>query len=161
MPLDLSDLNSLPDKVAKILQIFGHVDILVNNGGISVRSDVVSAAIDVDIKVMMVNYFGSVAMTKAVLPSMQQRGEGKIVFISSVQGKFAIPFRSAYAASKHALSAFTDSLRAEVHKDGIKVLTVSPGYINTAISLNALTSSGQSYGGMSAKHIDSEIILNI
>lgn len=161
MPLDLADLNSLPEKVAKILQIFGHVDILVNNGGISVRSDVVSAAIDVDIKVMMVNYFGSVAMTKAVLPSMQQRGEGKIVYISSVQGKFAIPFRSAYAASKHALSAFTDSLRAEVHKDGIKVLTVSPGYINTAISLNALTSSGQSYGGMSAGHNDCKMILNI
>lgn len=143
----MADLSALPAKVAQILQIFGHVDILINNGGISVRSDVASAAVDVDIKVMMVNYFGSVAMTKAVLPSMCRRRQGRIVFVSSVQGKFAIPFRSSYAASKHALSAFSDSLRAEVHKDNVRVLLVSPGYINTALSLNALTSSGQNYGG--------------
>lgn len=64
VPLDLSDLNSLSEKVAGILKIFGHIDILVNNGGVSVRADVVSTAVDVDIKVMAVNYFGSVAMTK-------------------------------------------------------------------------------------------------
>lgn len=95
----------------------------------------------------MVNYFGAIAMTKAVLPSMCRRREGRIVFVSSVQGKFAIPFRSSYAASKHALSAFSDSLRAEVHKDNVRVLLVSPGYINTALSLNALTGTGQNYGG--------------
>lgn len=66
VPLDLSDLNSLPDKVAKILKIFGHIDILVNNGGVSVRADVISTSVDVDIKVMAVNYFGSVAMTKGI-----------------------------------------------------------------------------------------------
>lgn len=62
--LDLTDLLSLPDKIAKIEKIFGHIDILINNGGVSVRSDVVSTAIDVDIKVMTINYFGSVAMAK-------------------------------------------------------------------------------------------------
>jgi dehydrogenase/reductase SDR family member 7B len=62
--LDLSDLNSLPAKVDEILAIFGHIDILINNGGISVRADVVTTSMDVDIKVMLVNYFGSVAMTK-------------------------------------------------------------------------------------------------
>lgn len=143
----MTDLNALPVKVNQILEIFGHIDILVNNGGISVRSDVASSSVDVDIRVMMVNYFGSVAMTKAVLPSMIARKEGKIVYVSSVQGKFAIPYRSAYAASKHALSAFTDCLRAEVHKDNVKVLLVSPGYINTALSLNALTASGDKHGG--------------
>lgn len=64
LPLDLSDLNSIPDKIKQILEIFDHVDILINNGGISVRSDIVSSSVDIDIKVMLVNYFGSVAMTK-------------------------------------------------------------------------------------------------
>lgn len=67
VPLDLSDLNSLSDKVANILKIFGHIDILVNNGGVSVRADAASTSIDVDIKVMAVNYFGAVAMTKGKL----------------------------------------------------------------------------------------------
>lgn len=64
VPLDLSDLNSLKEKVDHILKIFGHIDILVNNGGVGVRADVLSTAIDIDIKVMLVNYFGSVALTK-------------------------------------------------------------------------------------------------
>lgn len=77
---------------------------------------------------------------------MIKRNEGHIVCVSSVQGKFAIPFRSSYTASKHALQAFSDSLRAEVAQHNIKVLVVSPGYINTALSLNALTGTGKTYG---------------
>lgn len=136
----------MPDKVDEIEKIFGHIDILINNGGVSVRSDVLSTAMDVDIKVMLVNYFGTVALTKAVLPTMLKRKEGRIVCVSSVQGKFSLPHRSAYSASKHAMQAFCDSLRAEVAEHNVKVLCVSPGYINTALSLNALTGSGRSYG---------------
>ncbi|XP_035793226.1 dehydrogenase/reductase SDR family protein 7-like [Anopheles albimanus] len=150
LPLDLSDLNSIAGKVQEVLEVHGAIDILVNNGGISVRGDALSTAIDVDIRIMLVNYFGTVALTKACLPSMMARKEGRIVSISSVQGKFAIPHRSAYSASKHALQAFSDSLRAEVAKDNIKVTLVSPGYINTALSLNALTGSGAQYGKMDA-----------
>ncbi|ETN66284.1 short-chain dehydrogenase [Anopheles darlingi] len=150
LPLDLSDLNSIAGKVQDVLEVHGAIDILVNNGGISVRGDALSTAIDVDIRIMLVNYFGTVALTKACLPSMMARKEGRIVSISSVQGKFAIPHRSAYSASKHALQAFSDSLRAEVAKDNIKVLLVSPGYINTSMSLNALTGSGAQYGKMDA-----------
>ncbi|XP_055916636.1 dehydrogenase/reductase SDR family protein 7-like [Eupeodes corollae] len=148
MPLDLSELNSLQGVVDKILKIHNKVDILINNGGISVRSDVMTSAIDVDVKVMLVNYFGAVALTKAVLPSMVKRGEGHIVFVSSVQGKFALPYRSSYSASKHAVQAFSDSLRAEVAHKGLKVTTVSPGYIRTKLSMNALTGTGESYGKM-------------
>lgn len=148
VPLDLSVLNTLQEAVRKILDIFGHIDILINNGGISVRADIISTAMDVDIKVMLVNYFGSVAMTKAVLPSMLKRKSGRIVFVSSVQGKFALPYRSAYSASKHATQAFSDSLRAEVANNGIKVTCISPGYINTSLSLNALTATGEAYGVM-------------
>lgn len=168
LPLDLTDLNGLPDKVAEIEKIFGHIDILINNGGVSVRADILSTAMDVDIKVMLVNYFGSVALTKgrtkkkepsfvqfvsfmhfvfaAALPTMIKRKEGRIVCVSSVQGKFSLPHRSAYSASKHAMQAFCDSLRAEVAEHNVKVLCVSPGYINTALSLNALTGTGRSYG---------------
>lgn len=148
IPIDLSELNSIPGSINDILKIHGKIDILINNGGISVRSDIMSAAMDVDLKVMLVNYFGSVAMTKAVLPAMVKQTDGRIVFISSVQGKFALPYRSAYSASKHALQAFSDSLRAEISAKGIKVTCISPGYIKTSLSLNALTGNGAKYGKM-------------
>ncbi|XP_058820513.1 dehydrogenase/reductase SDR family protein 7-like isoform X2 [Topomyia yanbarensis] len=123
IPLDLSDINSLPIKVKEILDIHGHIDIVINNGGISVRSDCITTTLDVDIK-------------------------GRIVCISSVQGKFSIPHRSAYGASKHALQAFCDSLRAEMNEHNVKVTLVSPSYIRTALSLNALTGAGDPYGKM-------------
>lgn len=143
-------MNNIPEKIQQILDIYKGIDILVNNGGISVRGEVVKTAIDVDLKVMLVNYLGTVAVTKAALPSMLERKSGHIVCVSSVQGKFAIPQRSAYTASKHALQAFCDSLRTEVDEHNIHVTVISPGYINTALSLNALTGSGQTYGQMDA-----------
>lgn len=81
---------------------------------------------------------------------MIKRGEGHIVCIGSVQGKFGLPQRSAYAASKHALQGFCDSIRPEIAVHGIKMTLVSPGYINTSLSLNALSGSGQKYGVMDA-----------
>lgn len=82
----------------------------------------------------------------AVLPKMMERKEGRIICVSSLQGKFALPYRSAYSASKHALQAFSDSLRAEMSEYGISVLCVSLGYVNTALSLNALTAKGRPHG---------------
>lgn len=82
----------------------------------------------------------------ALLPSMIKREVGHICFVSSVQGKFAIPHRAAYSASKHALQAFADSLRAEVASKKINVSCISPGYIRTQLSMNALTGAGSSYG---------------
>lgn len=79
---------------------------------------------------------------------MVEQKQGHIVFVSSIQGRIAIPDRSAYAASKHAMQAFADSLRAEVDQYNIKVSVISPGYINTSLSLNALTASGDKYGGI-------------
>lgn len=158
--LDISDLKSLPEKIAYIEGTFGHIDVLINNAGISVRADVVSMAVDLDVQVMLVNYFGAVALTKAVLPKMIERKQGRIVCVSSIQGKFSLPHRSAYSASKHALQAFCDSLRAEVAEHNIQVLCVSPGYINTALSLNALTASGRAYGSKyTEKHIHYLILI--
>jgi len=89
-----------------------------------------------------VNYFGTIALTKRVLPAMLERGRGQLVVISSVVGKFGTAHRSAYAASKHALHGFFDSLRAEVHDDGLRVTLVCPGFVKTNIAHNALTEDG-------------------
>ncbi|KAF7406506.1 hypothetical protein HZH68_005875 [Vespula germanica] len=148
LPLDLTDINSLQSKVSKVLTIHGKIDILINNAGISYRGEIINTNVDVDIKVMLLNYFAQIALTKAVLPSMLKQQSGHIVCISSVQGKISIPHRSAYAASKHALQAWCDSSRAELAEHNINVTVISPGYIKTALSLNALTGSGEIYGVM-------------
>lgn len=148
LELDLSDFTNMEERMEAALSIFSHVDILINNGGISYRGDILSTNIDVDYKVMLVNYFGQIAITKALLPSMVHRRSGHIVTVSSVQGKIAIPHRSAYAASKHALQAFCDTLRAEVASSNVKVTLISPGYIHTRLSMNAITGSGHTYGVM-------------
>ncbi|XP_020711313.1 dehydrogenase/reductase SDR family protein 7-like [Athalia rosae] len=148
LPLDITDLNSIPPEIEKVLKIYGKIDVLINNAGISYRGEVINTNVDVDIKLMLCNYFGQIAVSKAVLPSMIEQQSGHLVYISSVQGKIALPHRSAYSASKHALQAWCDSARAELADHNIDITVVSPGYINTALSLNALTGSGQNYGVM-------------
>lgn len=143
--IDISDLKALPKKAQELIAIHGKIDILVNNSGISSRSDVASTLLDVDLKVMVVNYFGHVALTKGILQSMIDQKSGHIVAISSIQGKFAIPYRSSYSASKHAMLAFFDALRAEVHDKNIHVTVVSPGYIRTNLSCNALHGDGSKH----------------
>lgn len=148
LQLDLADLTSIPKKAKEALDIHGRIDVLINSGGISHRGEAVETSVEVDVKLMMVNYFGHVVLTKAILPSMLEAREGCIVAISSVQGKIGLPFRSAYAASKHATQAFFDSLLSEVAHRDVHVCVVSPGYIRTNLSLNALTGSGAAYGVM-------------
>ncbi|XP_004924837.1 dehydrogenase/reductase SDR family protein 7-like [Bombyx mori] len=150
LELNLADIDNMYLFVEKVYGICGHVDILVNNGGVTHRGSILNTKTDVDQKIMFINYFGSVALTKAVLPKMIERKSGHVVFNSSVQGLISIPNRSAYAASKHALQAFGDCLRAEMDQYGINVTVVSPGYIKTAISMNAFTGSGDTHGVMDA-----------
>uniref|UniRef100_A0A6B2F7M1 Dehydrogenase/reductase SDR family member 7B n=1 Tax=Bothriechis nubestris TaxID=1766655 RepID=A0A6B2F7M1_9SAUR len=145
---DLSDIKAVVNAAKEILNCVDHIDILINNAGISYRGTIADTAIEVDRKVMETNYFGPVALTKALLPAMMERRKGHIVAVSSVQGKISVPFRSAYAASKHATQAFFDCLRAEVARFNIDVTVVCPGYIQTNLSLNAVTSDGSQYGVM-------------
>ncbi|XP_051695737.1 dehydrogenase/reductase SDR family member 7B isoform X2 [Oryctolagus cuniculus] len=145
---DLTDPGAVATAAAEITRCFGHVDILINNAGISYRGAVQDTTLDVDKRVMETNYFGPVALTKALLPGMLRRRQGHVVAISSVQGRIGIPFRSAYAASKHATQAFFDCLRAEVEQDEIEVTVISPGYIHTNLSVNAVTADGSRYGAM-------------
>ena len=128
----------------------GPIDILIHNGGISQRSLVVDTRLEVDRRIMEVNFFGAIALTKLALPSMLSRQSGHIVVISSVMGKFGTPFRSSYAASKHALHGFFESLRAELWEQGIRVTMICPGFVRTNISINALKGDGSTFGSMDA-----------
>lgn len=145
---DLADRHTVDRAAEEILKCYGHVDVLINNAGISFRGNILDTSVSVQRDVMETNYFGPIALTQALLPSMVGRRSGHIVAISSVQGKIAIPYRSAYAASKHATQAYFDCLRAEVEHDGIGVSVISPGYIRTNLSLNAVTGDGSKYGVM-------------
>ncbi|HET6225852.1 MAG TPA: SDR family oxidoreductase [Bacteroidia bacterium] len=148
LPLDLSDTTQIDTLTQQVIQRFGQIDILVNNGGISQRALTKDAPISIDRKIMEVNFFGTVALTKSVLPYFLKQQSGQIVVISSISGKFGFYFRSAYSASKHALHGFFESLRMEVDKDHIKVLMVCPGKVKTNISVNAVTGSGEKHNKM-------------
>ena len=147
-PLDLERHDTIPGIVEAVLKKVGKVDILINNGGISQRSLAKETALEVDKKLMAVNYFGTVALTKAILPNMLMHQLGHIVTVTSLTGKFGTQYRSAYAASKHALHGFFDSLRAELHDSHIKVTLLCPGFIRTNVSKNALTGDGAKLGTM-------------
>jgi dehydrogenase/reductase SDR family protein 7B len=146
IPLDLADTNTLDAAVTQVFKEVEKVDVLIHCGGVSQRALVQDTDLAVDRRIMEINYFGAVALTKSVLPSMRQHQSGQIVVISSVVGKFGTAPRSAYAASKHALHGFFDSLRAEVYDAGIRVMLVCPGFIRTDVSRHALTGKGEAYG---------------
>ena len=146
--LDLSDPFSLSQKALEAQTFFGDIDILINSGGISQRDMAINTSLEVDRKIMEVNYFGSISLSKAVLPGMVRRKKGHHVVISSASGIVSTPLRSGYAASKHALHGFYDALRAEHFSDNIQVTIVCPGYINTSISLNALMGDGTNQNKM-------------
>ncbi|MBC7890814.1 MAG: SDR family oxidoreductase, partial [Sphingobacteriaceae bacterium] len=148
LPLDMTAVEPLSAAVETVLRKFGAVDVLVQNAGISQRSLVHETSLDVHRQLMEVNYFGVVALTNAVLPAMRNRKSGHFIVISSVTGYVATPLRAAYAASKHAIRAFFDALRAENHGLGLRVTVACPGYIWTDVSKNALQGDGAKHGKM-------------
>jgi short-subunit dehydrogenase len=148
LPLDLTDINSFDQKTEQAVGIFGKIDILVNNGGISQRSLIRETSLEVDRQIMEVNFFGTIALTKALLPHFMENNNGHIVVVSSLVGKFGTPLRSAYSASKHALHGYFDALRAEHYRDNIRVSLVCPGFIKTQVSVNALTATGEKQNSM-------------
>jgi short-subunit dehydrogenase len=144
LPLDLSEPSTLKLHTEAAIQLFGHIDILINNGGISQRSLAKDTELDVDRRIMEVDYFGTISLTKYLLPHFLKHKAGHIVTVSSVMGKIGTPYRTGYAAAKHALHGFYDSLRAELWKDSknIHVTLVCPGWINTNLSITALLGDG-------------------
>ena len=157
--LDLEKSDEFVMITKHLIEKFSKIDILINNGGISQRGEVHETPIDIDRRIMEINYFGNIALTKAVLPYFREQKSGHIIVISSIAGKFGFYLRSAYSASKHALQGFYESLLLEEAKNNIHVTLAYPGKINTDISVSALNSKGEKHGvmdhnqqtGMSAK----------
>lgn len=148
LPADLSDTQQLKELVNEALNFTGQIDLLINNAGRSQRSLAKETDIQIDRQLFELNFFSAVELTKLVLPSMIKRQTGHIAVVSSISGKFGFPLRTAYAATKHALQGFFESLRAELAEDNIQVSIISPGRIQTDISLHALTKDGSSHGQM-------------
>ena len=148
VPLDVSDSAAVVRVAGEVLARVPRVDYLFNNAGVSQRGLIRETTLEVDRKIMEINYFGAIALTKAVLPRMIEQGGGHVVVTSSVVGKFGFPLRSAYAASKHALHGFFETLLVEEKKSGITVTLLVPGHIVTDVSINALTATGDRYGKM-------------
>jgi short-subunit dehydrogenase len=146
--LDLNNYLNFNTITNKAIALFGKIDILINNGGISQRDFAIKTTISVDEKIMNINYLGTIALTKTLLPHFIENKNGHIVVVTSVVGKIGTPLRSSYAASKHALHGFFDSLRAEIHPFNIKVTLICPGFVQTNISFNALIGDGSKQNKM-------------
>ncbi|MFQ3596165.1 MAG: SDR family NAD(P)-dependent oxidoreductase [Sphingomonadaceae bacterium] len=142
LPFEATDFDALPAIAARA----GHVDLLINNAGISQRSLAEDTAMQVYRTLMEVDFFAPVALTKLVLPQMLARGDGHIAVVASVAGKVGSPQRSGYCAAKHAVMGFFDSLRTEVAHRGVRVSTIVPGFVRTEIGARALTGDGSPKG---------------
>jgi dehydrogenase/reductase SDR family protein 7B len=148
LSLDLADGGSLPGKANDAIRIYGYIDILINSGGISQRSLALATDDSTEKRLMDVNFWGTVILSKAILPQMLAKNAGTIVCVSSLVGKFGTKLRSAYSASKHALHGYFDSLRIEIDNPNIHILLACPGFIKTNVTINALTANGNPQGTM-------------
>jgi dehydrogenase/reductase SDR family protein 7 len=151
LPLDITDHAAMPAALETVSGKFGRVDMLINNAGISQRSLCIETDMEVYRRLMEVDVLGQIALTKQVLPLMYRQRGGHIVIMASVAGKIGAPFRTGYCAAKHAVMGFFDALRAEVAREGIRVTTITPGFIRTNISVNALQGDGTEFGRIDAE----------
>lgn len=143
LPLDLEDLEQLPIKTKEALSFYGHIDYFISNAGLAVKDFALNTDISIDQKLMHINYLGPIAITKKLLPGFIKNKSGNIVVVSSLSGKYGVPRIAAYAASKHALIGFFESLRSETYNKGIKITIIIPGIVKTEITAHALTGSGE------------------
>ncbi|MFN8776011.1 MAG: SDR family oxidoreductase [Flavobacteriales bacterium] len=150
IPMDLTSTESIQLAASRVLAEAGPPDVLIHNGGRSQRSRALSSPLALDRELMEVNYFGPVALTKLVVPEMLRNGGGLLVVMSSLAGKWGFYERSAYAAAKHALHGFFETLRLENEDAGLRVSMVTPGFIATDISRHAADATGQPTGEMDA-----------
>jgi len=145
---DLSDTSGITSLVEQEMKIAGRLDYLLNIGGISQRARIDETPLWLDRKIFEINYFGTIALTKAVLPYMISQKSGHIVATSSISGRFGFPLRSAYSASKQALHGFFETLYLENKKDNIRTSVLIPGRVRTNISFHALDAAGKEHGKM-------------
>jgi dehydrogenase/reductase SDR family protein 7B len=146
VPFDLSDTTGINEIVDKQISKSGRIDILLNIGGISQRARIDETPLWLDRKIFEINYFGTIALTKAVLPHMVKQKSGHVLATSSISGRFGFPLRSAYSASKQALHGFFETLYLENKVNNIRASVIIPGRVRTAISLHALNAEGKEHG---------------
>ncbi len=166
LPYDLSDIDNLNELADKALSVFGKIDTVFHNAGISQRAKAVDTDFAVDKKIMDVNFFAPVKITKRLLPKMIENGGGTIAVTTSISGKFGFPLRSAYASSKFALYGFFETVHAEYYDQNIRVVMICPGRVKTNISYNALEADGTKHaqmddgqaGGISAEKAARKIV---
>jgi len=166
IPLDLENNSNYDTETKAVIKKYTTIDYLIINGGISQRSLISETPLNIDRKLMEINYFGNISIAKSVLPYMMKQKSGHIVTVSSIVGKFGFPLRSAYSASKHALHGYYETLRAEQKSNNINVTIVIPGRVTTNISKNAILKDGSSYNkldkgqaqGISAQSCSKQII---
>jgi dehydrogenase/reductase SDR family protein 7B len=152
--LDIANQDSIDSFCQQVAKLTNCVDVLVNNAGISQRSQAEETSLEVDRRIMEVNFFGQVAITKKLWGLICKSTHANIVLISSVVGTFGFPQRSAYSASKHALEGFFESWMLENNRPNIFFTTVSPGRIQTNISESALKADGSAHQVMDAGQLN-------
>lgn len=148
IPFDLTSKDSIQAAVNEVILTDKVINGLYHFGGISQRSYAVETDIEIDRRIFEVNYFGTIELTKLILPIMIKNGGGQIGVTSSIVGKFGFPYRSTYAATKHALHGFFESLRAENVQHNVSISMIIPGRVKTNISMNALDSNGRAHNKM-------------
>lgn len=148
LPYDLSKVDEMEALANQAFDHFGRIDLLYNNAGISQRGNTVETEMHVIEKVMNVNYFTPVILTKTLLPKMIAQGGGQLAVTTSIAGKFGFPLRCAYSSSKHALYGFFETVQAEYYDQNIRVTIVCPGRVQTKISFYALEKDGKQHGTM-------------
>lgn len=152
LDFDLSTPFDAQELTQKVIQHFGRIDMLINNGGISQRATVLETSESIERMLFEINYFSYIKLSRAVLPYMVQQKSGHIVIMSSIAGKFGFYLRSTYSAAKHALHGYFETLRLEYEKYGIAVSIICPGKVKTNVSIHAIDGSGHPHGKMDESH---------
>jgi dehydrogenase/reductase SDR family protein 7B len=148
LAFDALDIESFTEIIKQAIGVFGQIDVLVNNAGVSQRSPALETSPEVEKKLMQINYFSPVALSKALLPHFISQNGGHLVVVSSIAGKFGFSLRSSYAAAKHALHGYFEALRLELRNVPVHVTMVCPGRVKTNVSVNALQGNGKAHSQM-------------
>ena len=139
LPLDVTSDESVDAAVGEVIRLEGRIDLLVNNAGFSVApAGAEESSIEQAQAIFDTNFFGTVRMTRAVVPHMRRQGSGRIINIGSVVGFLPAPYMALYAATKHAVAGYSESLDHELRTQGIRVSVVEPPYINTPFEANLM-----------------------
>ncbi len=150
LPFDMEEIKTIESFAREAWNLFHSIDFVFLNAGMAIRDMIHLSDLEMVYKVMNINFFSQVALSKALLPYMREKKQGRFIVTSSLCGKFGVPKLSAYSASKHALHGFFESLRAEYESEGIKVTMITAGLVKTDITVHALNGNGTINGKMQA-----------